>query len=221
MTRFCAGEDSWLARCSTNDPSTSEIRDGNGKSRRRKDQRRNKEKSPKGTAVNAGFNSRPNNKTLPLKDNSDELSNLNKILDRICQIHSTSGRPANHTNRNCWVFKQSGRLNAEHKGLDASSEEDKPHQQSTGKQKTFQQEVKAVNSLHITKRAAPVKVRTTRPIPKGSCHWLSKPIIFDQLDYSRNIKNVGWTALILDPIIGGLQFSNVLMDGGSGLNLIY
>ena len=86
MTRFCVGEDSWLVRCSTSDPSTSEIRDGNGKSRRRKDQRRNKEKSPKGTAVNAGFkSSRPNNKTLPLKDNSDELSNLNKILDRICK----------------------------------------------------------------------------------------------------------------------------------------
>lgn len=27
--------------------------------------------------------------------------------------------------------------------------------------------------------------------------------------------------MILDPIIGGLKFSNVLMDGGSGLNLIY
>src|SRR3954463_3455882 len=26
MTRFCAGEDSWLARCSTSDPSTSETR---------------------------------------------------------------------------------------------------------------------------------------------------------------------------------------------------
>ena len=27
------------------------------------------------------------------KDNSDELSNLNKILDKICQIHSTPGKP--------------------------------------------------------------------------------------------------------------------------------
>ena len=27
--------------------------------------------------------------------------------------------------------------------------------------------------------------------------------------------------MVLDPIIGGLQFSNVLMDGGRGLNLIY
>ena len=35
MTRFCAGEDSWLARCSTSDPSTSKVRDGNGKSRRK------------------------------------------------------------------------------------------------------------------------------------------------------------------------------------------
>ena len=31
MTLFCAGEDSWLARCSPSDPSTSETRDGNGK----------------------------------------------------------------------------------------------------------------------------------------------------------------------------------------------
>ena len=154
MTRFCAGEDSWLARCSTSDPSTSEVRDGSGKSRRRKDQRRNKENGPNSTAVNAGFkSSRPNNKTLPLKDNSDELSNLNKILDRLCQIHSTSGKPANHTHRDCWVFKQSGRLNAEHKGLDTPSEDDdEPHKQHAGKQKTFPLEVKIVNSLHVITR---------------------------------------------------------------------
>ena len=57
--------------------------------------------------------------------------------------------------------------------------------------------------------------------PKGIPPLVVKTDHFDQLDYSRNIKNVGWTTLILDPIIGGLQFSNVLMDGGSGLNLIY
>ena len=180
-------------------------------------------KRPKNTAVNAGFkSSRQNQRKPPLKDNRDELSNLNKILDKICQIHSTPGKPANHTHRDCWVFKQSGRLNAEHKGLDTPSEdEDEPQKQSTRKQKNFPQEVKTVNSLHITKRAAPIKVRAPWPIPKESRHWLSKPIIFDHLDYSRSVRNPGWTALVLDPIIGGLQFSNVLMDGGSGLNLIY
>ena len=39
MTRFCAGEDSWLARKGTSDRSTSEIRDCNGKPRRNKNKR--------------------------------------------------------------------------------------------------------------------------------------------------------------------------------------
>ena len=136
MTRFCAGEDSWLARCSTSDPSTSEVRDGNGKPRRSKDQRRTRGNSPKSTAVNARFKSSwQNHKNLPLKDNSHELSNLNKILDKICQIHSTPRKPANHTHRDSWVFKQSGKLNVGHKGLDTPSEDDDdPHKQSTGKQ---------------------------------------------------------------------------------------
>src|SRR3954469_3952611 len=206
MTRFCTGEDSWLARCSTSDPSTSETRDGNGKPRCNKDRRRTKENSPKNTAVNAGFkSSRQNQKKQRLQDNRDDLSNLNKILDKTCQIHSTPGKPANHTHRDCWVFKQSGRLNAEHKGLDTPSEDDDESQkQSTRKQKNFPQEVKRVNLLHITKRAAPIKVGAIRPIPKESRHWLSKPIIFDHLDYSRSIRNAGWTALVLDPIIDGL-----------------
>ena len=143
---------------------SSDLRDGNGKSRRRKDQRRNKENGPNSTAVNAGFKSSQLNKTLPLKDNSDELSNLNKILDRLCQIHSTSGKPTNHTHRDCWVFKQSGRLNAERKGLDTPSEDDdEPHKQNVGKQKTFPLEVKTVNSLHVITRSAAPAIPGHRP----------------------------------------------------------
>ena len=75
---------------------------------------------------------------LPSKGNRDELSSLNKILDKLCQIHSTPDKPANHTHRECWVFKQSGKLNAEHKGQDTPSEdEDEPRKQSTREQKKF------------------------------------------------------------------------------------
>ena len=96
MTRFCAGEDSWVARCSTSVLSTSEVRDGNGKPRCSKNKRRNKEDSPKSTAVNAGFrSSQPGQQKLPSKGNRDEMSSLNKILDKICQIHSTPDKPAN------------------------------------------------------------------------------------------------------------------------------
>ena len=67
------------------------------------------------------------------------------------------------------VFKQFGKLNAEHKGLDTPSEDnDEPHKQSTRKQKDFPQEVKTVNLLHVTNRMAPTEIRTIRPIPKES-----------------------------------------------------
>ena len=92
------------------------------------------------------------------------------------------------------------------------------------KKNTFPQEVKTANSLHVIIRnnsAAPAKVRVARSTPVESRDWMSKPITFDHLDYSRSIRNAGWTALILDPIIDGLQFTQVLMDGGSDINLLY
>ena len=67
----------------------------------------------------------------------------------------------------------------------------------------------------------PIEIHAMQPTPEESCHWLLKPITFDHQDYSRSIQNAGWTALVLDPIIIGLHFTNVLMDGGSGLNLLY
>ena len=226
MTPFCAGEDSWLARCSTSDPSTSKVRDENGKSRCSKNnKRRNKEDSPKSTAVHAGFpSSWPGQQKPPSKGARDELSSLNKILDQICQIHSTPGKPTNHTHRECWV-KQSGKLNAVHKGEDTPSEdEDEPLKQDTGEQKKFPPEVKTVDVLHVikgrNKTALPEKY-AQGPITAESCHWSSQPITFDHRDYPASIRRAGWAALVLDPIINGYHFTRVLMDGGSSLNLIY
>ena len=48
------------------------------------------------TTVNAGFkSSRPNNKTLPLKDNSDELSNLNTAPGSLQTIPTEIVGPSN------------------------------------------------------------------------------------------------------------------------------
>ena len=67
--------------------------------------------------VNAGFhNPKPGQRKKPLKANQDGPSTLDRILDRPCQIHGLPDRPANHTNRNCWVLKQAGKLNANRKG---------------------------------------------------------------------------------------------------------
>ena len=66
-----------------------------------------------------------------------------------------------------------------------------------------------------------MEIRAIRPIPEESRHWLLQPITFDHLDYSRSIWNAGRTTLVLCPIIDGLHFTQVLMDGGSDLNLLY
>ena len=70
-------------------------------------------------------------------------------------------------------------------------------------------------------KTAPMKTRAIRPAPEEHRRWLLQPITFDYQDYSRGARNVGWTALVLNPVIDGLQFTRVLMDGGSDLNLLY
>ena len=139
MTRFCAREDNWHARKSNNarDPSTSEIRDDNGKPRRTE---HNSRSNIRDTAMNAGFhNPKPGQRKKPLKANQDGPSTLDRISDRPCQIHGQPDMPANHTNRNSWVFKQASKLNADHKGRRPPGDRDdgSAHQQNARGQKQF------------------------------------------------------------------------------------
>ena len=142
MTHFCAGEDSWLAHRSngTSDPGTSEVRYDNGKPRRNKHKRRSNNENTEDTAANARFSgSKPDQQKRPFKGNKDGPSSLNRILDRPCQIHGTPDKPANHTNRNCWVFKHAGKLNIEHKGKGPPSEDDneEPRPTNSGGKRNF------------------------------------------------------------------------------------
>ena len=105
------------------------------------------------TAVNAGFSgSKPGQRKKPFKANRDGPSNLDKILDQTCQIHGTPGKQANHTNRSCWVFKQAGKFNAEHKGKGppSDSDDEETRQPNTGGQKKFPPEVKTSNMVYAT-----------------------------------------------------------------------
>ena len=100
-------------------------------------------------------------------------------MDRMCQIHGTPEKPANHTHRECWVFKQAGKLNAEHKGRDTLSEyEDEPRQPNTGGQKIFPLEVKTVNMVHA--------MHTEFVAPKLN-PWAACPITFDHRDHLASI----------------------------------
>jgi hypothetical protein len=51
--------------------------------------------------------------------------------------------------------------------------------------------------------------------------WSDKPITFDQGDHPDFVPSLGRYPLVVDPIIGNVRLSKVLMDGGNNLNIIY
>ena len=77
---------------------------------------------------------------------------MDRILDRPCQIHGTTDKPANHTNRDCRVFKQASKVNSRNKEGESQSEGDdeEPRQPNTGGQKKFPRQVKTVNMIYAT-----------------------------------------------------------------------
>jgi hypothetical protein len=51
--------------------------------------------------------------------------------------------------------------------------------------------------------------------------WSDKPITFDQGDHPDHVPSPGKYPLVVDPVIGNIRLTKVLMDGGSSLNIIY
>jgi hypothetical protein len=51
--------------------------------------------------------------------------------------------------------------------------------------------------------------------------WSDKPITFNRGDHPDFVPSPGRYPLVVDPIIGNVRLSKVLMDGGSSLNIIY
>nr|AQA29595.1 reverse transcriptase [Zea mays] len=51
--------------------------------------------------------------------------------------------------------------------------------------------------------------------------WSDKSITFDRADHPDHVLSPGKYPLVVDPIIGDVRLTKVLMDGGSSLNIIY
>jgi hypothetical protein len=51
--------------------------------------------------------------------------------------------------------------------------------------------------------------------------WSKKPITIDQGDHPDRVPSLGKYPLVVDPVIGNVRLTKVLMDGGSSLNIIY
>ena len=59
------------------------------------------------------------------------------------------------------------------------------------------------------------------PATPNYLKWSQTAITFDQSDHSTHIATPGRQALVVDPVVEGTSRTKVLMDGGSGLNILY
>jgi hypothetical protein len=65
------------------------------------------------------------------------------------------------------------------------------------------------------------EVLATEKAPPSFLDWSEDAITFSREDHPNHILNPSPYPLVVDPVISNVQFSKVLMDGGSSLNILY
>jgi hypothetical protein len=65
------------------------------------------------------------------------------------------------------------------------------------------------------------EVLSAQRAPPSFLDWSEDAITFSCEDHPNRIPNTGQYQLVVDPVVGNAQFSKVLMDGGSSLNILY
>lgn len=70
-------------------------------------------------------------------------------------------------------------------------------------------------------KAAHREVHAIEPVVLWYLQWSEFPIVFDHRDHPDRILHPGTYPLIIKPIVGSKHLSKVVMDGRSGLNIMY
>jgi hypothetical protein len=71
---------------------------------------------------------------------------------------------------------------------------------------------------HKQERREVCSVKVAAPV---YLDWSDKPITFDQADHPDHVPSPRKYPLVVDPVIGDVRLTKVLMDGGNSLNIIY
>jgi hypothetical protein len=160
-------------------------------------------------------------KKAPTKGASDHFE---KMLEGTCPNHAY---PVKHTYKDYGLMKKfltggskkgDGRKKPDPQGDDAEEKED-TFLKETGCLMIFGEPV-AYDSKRWQKLARR-KVYAAEPATPAFIRWPRSIVTFDCSDHPNNIPHLGQYLLVVDPIIDKKCLSKVLMDGGSGLNIMY
>ena len=133
-------------------------------------------------------------------------------LNGPCKIHSTADTIPTHSLRACWVLRQV-----------AKSGEDLLTQNTSEHLPTDNNTVLTVFETFASNNRRKRALRSLAEV----CHvaainpWSDTAITFNASDEPKFRTARAPAALVLSPIVDDFRLTKVLMDGGSGLNLIY
>lgn len=213
MAKFCAGGDDRLMRRGNRngDPGIAKDRDYND---------------------TKDVNARPPNqhrgsKRKHVQGSRRGPSTLDQILDKPCAIQGAPDSPATHSNQNCWVIKQAGKIAADYQDRGRGHSSNKAqHGPGSSSQKEFPSDVKDINMVyptHIQRRQTRTSRHTYGDMPKPPRYKRRSDflIIRDLQRNSEELHHGDIADLILDTIIDGFHLTRVLMDCSSSFNLLY
>jgi hypothetical protein len=156
----------------------------------------------------------------PAKDNSKKTSGgFKDLVKEKCPWHLDG----NHTTEQCYQLRRA---------LKDTPEPRHPHDKK-GKKKTdegnddFQEPDNIVNVLfgglpnRRAQKANRREVMSIEPAAPTPLRWSEVPITFSRADQWTSFSKPGRLPLFLKPVVTGSKLNKVLIDGGSGLNILF
>jgi hypothetical protein len=156
----------------------------------------------------------------PAKDNSKKTSSgFKDSLKEKCPWHLDG----NHTTEQCYQLQRA---------LKDTPEPRHPHNKKDKKKADvdngdFQELDKTVNVLfgglpnRRAQKATRREVLSIEPAVPTPLRWSEVPITFSRADQWTSFSEPGRFPLVLKPVVAGSRLNKVLVDGGSGLNVLF
>jgi hypothetical protein len=156
----------------------------------------------------------------PVKDNSKKTSDgFKDLLKEKCLWHLEG----NHTTKQCYQLRRA---------LKDTPDPQPPHDKK-GKKKAdegngdFQEPDKTVNVLfgglptRRSQKATRREVLNIEPAVLTPLMWSEVPITFSRADQWTSFSEPGWFPLVLKPVVAGSKLNKVVINGGSGLIVLF
>jgi hypothetical protein len=164
---------------------------------------------------------------------------LDAALDQLCKFHSTPGREATHSTRQCCFMREleqrAQQLPGASQAQPTGGQEDHQHESAAEKPDQGDDDFPVgVEQYHVfttpwkNKRNDlwyEAEVNAVMPAEPQFMHWSEAAITWGRKDHPPLMPSPGEYTLVLDPIVCSdtrtCHFSRVLIDGGSNINLLY